>query len=106
MRLLRLAAEQGHRKAQYLIGGIYFNGKDVTKNIPEAMKWLQLAANAGENRAEYAVGVGYYNGENGMPQDIRKAMALLWDSADQGNTEAIEKLREIENSQPSTSIIP
>jgi TPR repeat protein len=106
MRLLRLAAEQGHRKAQYLIGGIYFNGKDVTKNIPEAMKWLQLAANAGENRAEYAVGVGYYNGENGMPQDIRKAMALLWDSADQGNTEAIEKLREIENSQPSTSMIP
>ena len=40
----RLAAEQGHAKAQYNLGWMYFNGNGVPEDDKEAVKWYRLAA--------------------------------------------------------------
>ncbi len=40
----RLAAEQGHAKAQTNLGWMYYKGKGVSQDDKEAFKWFQLAA--------------------------------------------------------------
>ena len=41
------AAEQGHSKAQYLLGRMYENGTGVKKNDGLAMEWFHKEANQG-----------------------------------------------------------
>jgi len=41
---LRLAAEQEHAEARYLLGQAYELGKGVEKDKAEAAKWYRLAA--------------------------------------------------------------
>jgi uncharacterized protein len=40
----RLAAAQGHAKAQYNLGAMYGKGQGVPQNYVQALKWLTLAA--------------------------------------------------------------
>lgn len=47
-RLVRIAVEQGHAKAQYYLGQIYYYGDGITKDYKEAVKWLRMAAENGE----------------------------------------------------------
>jgi TPR repeat protein len=35
-----LAAEQGHVRAQYFVGGFYEEGMGVTKDDAQAVRWL------------------------------------------------------------------
>jgi TPR repeat protein len=43
-RWYRLAAEQGHAKAQYNLGVMYTNGKGVPQDYVQAHTWINLAA--------------------------------------------------------------
>jgi len=56
-------AEQGHAEAQYKIGKMYVDGKDVLKNYKEAAKWYKKAANQGVAEAQYELGRLYDHGE-------------------------------------------
>jgi localization factor PodJL len=44
----RMAAEQGHRDAQYNLGGLYARARGVPPNLGQAYKWFSLAAAAGD----------------------------------------------------------
>ena len=51
----RLAAEQGHVKAQNNLGACFFNGEGVSKNLQEALNWFEKAAKAGNKKAKESV---------------------------------------------------
>jgi len=46
-RWFRLAAEQGHAKAQSLLGGMYWDGSGVPKDRGEAERWYRMAIDKG-----------------------------------------------------------
>lgn len=69
---LRLASEQGHADAQFLMGRIYEEGQGVPSNFVEAMKWYRLAAEQGHVTAQYKLGLMYGQGR-GMPRDVVEA---------------------------------
>ena len=74
-RWYRLAAEQGHAKAQNNLGVLYAKGKGVRKNDAEAAKWFRLAAEQGHAWAQYNLGGSYDAGE-GVRQN--KDAAARW----------------------------
>ena len=47
----KLAAEQGHARAQYNLGAMYQNGEGVEEDYEEAVKWLTKAAEQGLREA-------------------------------------------------------
>ena len=63
MKWYRLAAEQGHAKAQFNLAAMYGNGKGVPEDDKEAVKWYRLAAEQGHLSAQHKLGLMYDNGE-------------------------------------------
>ena len=53
--LFKMAAQQGHAEAQFMLGHCNFHGYGVDENIDEAKKWYQLAADQGHKRAKTAL---------------------------------------------------
>ena len=51
LKILTPLAEKGIATAQYDIAGMYENGKGVTQNYQEALKWYRLAAEQGNTKA-------------------------------------------------------
>lgn len=58
------------------------------------MKWFALAAESGHAQAQFNLGICYYNGE-GVLENESEAVKWLKKSAEQGDEQAIEILREI-----------
>jgi TPR repeat protein len=52
IRLLRPLAEQGHPRAQSVIGVMYRRGQGVARSLPHAFMWLSLAAVRGDAKAK------------------------------------------------------
>ena len=48
----KAAAEQGYAAAQDFLGGMYFLGREVDKNIIYAYMWLNIAASNGAKLSE------------------------------------------------------
>jgi TPR repeat protein len=70
--LWRPLAEQGSTGAQYNLGSMYANGKGVTQNNNEAMKWYRLAAAQGDTSAALNLGLMYMNMETERFRIIEK----------------------------------
>ena len=51
VRWYRLAADQGHANAQYVLGIRYENGSGVRRDRVEAARWYRLAADQGHEDA-------------------------------------------------------
>ena len=68
----RKKAETGDANAQFNLGVMYDNGKDVWKNYAKAVKWYRLAAEQGNAGAQFNLGVMYANG-TGVPEDLVQA---------------------------------
>ena len=68
-------AEQGDRVAQYMLGQIYFHGKEVPRNYKKAFEWSSKAAEQGDKDAQAQLGFDYYNGW-GVPKD--HVLAYMW----------------------------
>jgi len=68
----RIAAEQGHAKAQYSLAIMYDNGKGTPQDYKQALKWYTKAAEQGLAQAQYSLAIMYDNGE-GTPQDYVRA---------------------------------
>lgn len=73
--LFRLAAEQGHTRAQRNVGHAYELGLGVTTNKVESAKWYRLAAEQGDPFAQFALGSMYAKGE-GVPRN--DLLAYKW----------------------------
>src|SRR4051812_41113944 len=68
-------AEQGDVEAQFQLGGIYYSGHGVTKDLGAAANWFRLAAEQGHVGAAFNLGCMFAEGE-GVPQSIAEAMKL------------------------------
>lgn len=93
----RIAAEQGYAKAQSNLGWCYVKGEGVLQNETEAVKWLYKAAEQGDASAQYNLGVCYGHGK-GIPQDYKEAVKWFRKAAQQGHEDAIETLKELNES--------
>ena len=83
----RRAAEQGHARAQYNLGGMYAEGRGVPPDAVEAHMWLTIAASrsTGAEREQIVTaraGVAVRM----TPTDVREAerRAQAWHAAHQG----------------------
>ena len=87
MKWYRKAADQGHARAQFNLGIMYYDYKGVRQNYAEAMKWYRKAADQGHARAQFNLGLMYYDGK-GVPQNYAEnyAEAMKWfrKAAEQG----------------------
>ena len=58
----RLAAEQGHDRAQSNLGWMYEKGHGVTQDYAKAVKWYRKAAGQGYAKAQSGIAFMYQNG--------------------------------------------
>jgi uncharacterized protein len=80
-------AEQGDATAQFNLGVMYDQGRGVTQDDQEAVKWYRLAAEQGDATAQINLGVMYANGR-GVTQDDQEAVKWYRLAAEQGNATA------------------
>jgi uncharacterized protein len=59
---IRSCAAQGDKIAQYMMGMIYFHGKEVPRNYKTAFEWMSKAARQGDKDAQASLGFYYFNG--------------------------------------------
>lgn len=74
-RLMRIAAESGHARAQLNVGVMYWKGMGVAANAAEAINWFKRSAAQGNGVAQFYLGEAFRLGE-GVPVD--DAEALRW----------------------------
>ena len=84
------AAEQGHSRAQWLLGACYSQGIGVDVNQEKAELWLLKSAQAGDAEGQYTLGGFYF-----MKPDIVKAEYWMEQAAEQGHGEAKNALAAI-----------
>ena len=78
-----LAAREGHAKAQFNLGFMYYNGLGVEQNRSEALKWYRLAATKGDPWAQNNLGLMYRDGRR-ADRDYVEAYKWLSLAAAQG----------------------
>jgi TPR repeat protein len=84
LKWFKLAANQGHIRAQLHLGQIYQVGLfGVAENKSEAAKWYRLAALQGDAGAQNILGGIYY-----LRQDYAEAFEWFRKAADQGDAAA------------------
>jgi hypothetical protein len=81
------AAEQGHTKAQWLLGACYSQGLGVVQDSDKAEYWLLKSAQSGDIEGQYSLGGFYF-----MKPDIVKAEYWIGQAAAQGHKEAKDML--------------
>ena len=59
---IQRCAKVGNRTAQFVLGSLYFQGKEVPKNYKLAFERMAKAADGGDKDAQYHLGSYYYNG--------------------------------------------
>ena len=84
---IRRLAEQGHAGAQFSLGVMYDEGRGVSQNDAEAVRWYQLAADQGDADAQYNLGCMYALGD-GVPEDDAEAAKWFRLAAEQGHADA------------------
>jgi len=104
-------ADNGIVSVQYILGGMYEQGKGVQKNCEEALKWYYEAsvqgdiyainkvrkfAEQGDNDSQCKLGNMYEHGD-GVKQDYAEAVRWYSKAAEQGNVEIFNKLCEFAN---------
>jgi TPR repeat protein len=86
-----VAAQAGHRTAQFNIGAMYDNGRGVAQDIAAAAAWYRRAAEQGDGRAAYALGLIYQKGGGTVLAD--RDEALNWFRAAQARGIAAAKAK-------------
>ena len=90
-RWLRVAAEAGHARAQYMLGMRYSRGWGVRQDDAAAERWLNLSAGQGYAQACYHLAWMYHKGD-GVARDEARAQALMARAAALGMADAIAAL--------------
>ena len=91
VKLLRLAAKQGHAMAQYSLALRYVFGQGVTQDYSESVKWLEKSAKQGLADAQYSLAMRCWLGQ-GVKKDINMAYKWLRMAAKQGHIDALFQL--------------
>ncbi|KAG2373138.1 hypothetical protein C9374_012870 [Naegleria lovaniensis] len=101
------SAENGHPNGQYSLGDCYRNGSGVSQDFHKAMEWYEKSANQGfylaqkelgniyENasqqfcsEADFELGILYERGQDGIGQDITKALDYFNKAAKSENSKS------------------
>jgi len=92
----RLAAERGDAEAQFVTGGMLYQGLGTEPDKRTGFKWLLKAAEQGKTSPESLaiVGAMYLRGST-VPQNFLEARKWLSDAARQGNLAALNDLASI-----------
>lgn len=90
---LELAHKLGSSQAAYRLGMLFWDGKSVDTNYPEAINWLQRAADAGNGDALFQLFWAYVNGL-GVKEDAEKAKQYLLQAVREHNPKAAGRLAE------------
>ena len=80
-------AGHGDADAQYELGIMYAEGRDVPQNDAVAFAWYRQAAEQGVAKAQFNVGLMYSSGR-GVPRDEAEAVTWYQQAAAQGLAEA------------------
>lgn len=80
---LTLKAKSGEAEAQNALGEAYYDGKGVTENLTEAVKWFTKAAEQENAKAQYNLGICYYYGYGVQYRDRREAVKWYTKAANQ-----------------------
>lgn len=91
LKIVRPLAEQGNAKAQSNLGLMYQQGKGITRDSSQAVKWYRLAAEQGFSTAQYNLGNMYHTGD-GVVQNYAEASKWYRLAAAQGNAAAQSKI--------------
>jgi len=80
-------AENGDANAQCRLAEAYYFGKDIEKNVAQAIVWGEKSSNQGNSCGQEFMGQMYFKGD-GVEQNPDKAISLLTAAAEQDNVEA------------------
>lgn len=80
---LQEKADYGNSEAQFILGYIYKEGKDLPQNLSEAIRLFTQAANNNITRAQYALGEMYDKGD-GVIQSYSEAIKWYRMAAENG----------------------
>ncbi len=97
MRLTIRLANKGNANAQFNLGTMYSNGKNVDQNLTEGMRYYKLAADQGHAIAQFCIGSMYLFGE-GVDDNFDEAVRYYKLAADQEHCEAQRFLANLYNS--------
>lgn len=89
---LTLKAKSGEAEAQNALGEAYYDGKGVTENLTEAVKWFTKAAEQENAKAQYNLGICYYYGYGVQYRDYGEAVKWYTKAAEQEYAEAQNSL--------------
>ena len=84
----REAAKQNYADAQFKLARMYFDGKGVTKDLNQTIKWYRKAAMLGHVEAQFQLAGVYRFGIGGVSKDLAKATQWYQKAAEQGSVEA------------------
>jgi len=89
LQLYRQAAERGDAEAQFITGGMLYQGQGTDPDRRGGFKWLLKAAEQGKVTPESLaiIGAMYLRG-SAVPQNFLEAKRWLTDAADKGNLAA------------------
>lgn len=89
--LVRLAADQGLRFAEFQMGLAYEEGVGVERDLAQALDWFQRAADQGVAPAQWRIGMSFVRGE-GRAVDPARAVAWFSRAADAGHVDGLTSL--------------
>lgn len=87
----QVAANQGHARAQAILGDCYLSGRGVEKDERQAVYWLRKAAEQDDSHAEFLLGNCYLSG-TGVEENRLEGVRWLHRAAKQGNRTAFQAL--------------
>lgn len=85
---LEKRVDAGQAAAESCLGERYLRGKDVTRDLNQALAWFQKAAANGDARGEEELGYMYLYGIGMAHKDPAQAMTWYQKAAAQGNADA------------------
>jgi hypothetical protein len=83
----RRLAEQGDASREFDLGRMYFEGKGVTQDYAEALRWYRKAAEQGHIKAQFCLGEMYLRGQ-GTTEDQAEARQWIQKAAKQNDEKA------------------
>ncbi len=71
------------------IGGMYWTGEGIAKDLKKSAYWTEKAAEQGDANAQFSTALTYYSGfKDGVPKNLQKAAYWFEKSAEQGDIDA------------------
>lgn len=86
-------AQSGEAESQYIIGGIYYVGDVLTKDINKAYYWFNKSALQGYKKAQFYLAIILHEGTANIEQDVEKAIHWYRKASEQGHVESKARYR-------------